>query len=122
MTGYPLWSSDPQGKPVDVRVQSTFLGNDKELGACTGKNNVVTWSTVMEKAIMKWNKIYQVNPDIAGIDARAAVPLFTGDGTSFWYRPNSLDPDQQKQAVELAMNEGLIPTGGFTTGGLNPPF
>lgn len=115
---YTVAMFDPQGKSVDVRVQSTFLGNDKELGACTGKNNEATWSTVLEKAIMKWNKIYQVNPDITGIDARAVVPLFTGDGTSFWYRPNSLDPDMQKQAVELAMEEGLMPTGGFTTGGL----
>lgn len=115
---YTVAMFDPQGKPVDVRIQSTFLGNDRELGACTGKNNVATWATVLEKAIMKWNKIYQVNPDIAGIDARAVVPLFTGDGTSFWYRPNSLDPDLQKRAVELAMNEGLMPTGGFSIGGL----
>lgn len=115
---YTVAMFDPQGKPVDVRIQSTFLGDDKELGACTGKKNVATWATVMEKAIMKWNKIYQVNPDIAGIDARAVTPLFTGDGTSFWYRPNSLDPDMQKQAVDLALEKGLIPTGGFTTGGL----
>ena len=115
---YTVAMFDPQGKPVDVRIQSTFLGDDKELGACTGKNNVATWATVMEKAIMKWNKIYQVNPDISGIDARAVTPLFTGDGKSFWYRPNSLDPDMQKQAVDLALEEGLIPTGGFTIGGL----
>lgn len=38
-----------------------------EKRAASGKKGEATWATILEKAIMKWNYIYQVNPDINGI-------------------------------------------------------
>ena len=108
---------DPQGKPVNVRVQSTFLGDDNGLGAATGKNGEATWATVMEKAIMKWNYIYQVNPDIMGIGSEHVAPLFTGDGDSFGFGPNALSAQHLKQAVDVALANNMIVIGGYLKSG-----
>ena len=69
---------DPQGQPVEVTVQSTFLGDNNGIGAASGKKGEATWASILEKAIMKWNYIYQVNPDISGIGSEHVAPLFTG--------------------------------------------
>lgn len=116
---YTVAMYDPQGKPVNVRIKSTFLGDDNGLGACAGKNGKATWATVMEKAIMKWNYIYQVNPDIAGIGSEHVAPLFTGQGNSFAFRPNDLTPKQLDQVVDIALENNMIVIGGFNKGGLN---
>lgn len=104
---------DPQGKPVNVRVQSTFLGDDGGLGAASGKNGEATWATVMEKAIMKWNYIYQVNPDIYGIGSEHVAPLFTGNGDSFGFGADALSAKHLKQAVDVALANNMIVIGGF---------
>ena len=116
---YTVAMFDPQGKPVNVTIQSTFLGDDKGIGATRGKDGKPNWATVMEKAIMKWNKIYQVNPDIGGIGSEHVAPLFTGEGNSFAISPNSLLAEQLDQAVDLALNEHMIVIGGFTKAGLS---
>jgi|GEM_PF-3502883 len=116
---YTVAMYDPQGKPVNVRIKSTFLGDDNGLGACAGKDGKATWATVMEKAIMKWNYIYQVNPDIAGIGSEHVAPLFTGQGNSFAFRPNDLTPKQLDQVVDIALENNMIVIGGFNKGGLN---
>jgi hypothetical protein len=87
---YTVAMYDPQGNPVNVRVQSTFLGDNNGIGASTGKKGEANWATVMEKAIMKWNKIYQANPDINGIGSEHVAPLFTGEGNSFAIIPDDL--------------------------------
>lgn len=115
---YTVDMFDPQGEPVQVTVQSTFLGDNNGIGAASGKKGEATWASVLEKAIMKWNYIYQVNPDISGIGSEHVAPLFTGDGSSFAYYPNTLDPDQMKQVFELSIQEPMIVIGGFNTGGL----
>ena len=115
---YTVDMFDPQGQPVQVTVQSTFLGDNNGIGAASGKKGEATWATILEKAIMKWNYIYQVNPDISGIGSEHVAPLFTGEGNSFAYSPNSLDPDQMKQVAELSLQEPMIVIGGFNTGGL----
>ena len=115
---YTVDMFDPQGQPVDVTVQSTFLGDNNGIGAASGKKGEATWATILEKAIMKWNYIYEVNPDISGIGSEHVAPLFTGEGNSFAYSPNSLDADQMKQIVELCLEQPMIVIGGFTTGGL----
>ncbi len=116
---YTVAMYDPQGKPVDVTIQSTFLGDNNGLGATRGKDGKPNWATVMEKAIMKWNKIYQVNPDIAGIGSEHVAPLFTGEGNSFAIEPSSLLAEQLNQAVQIALNERMIVIGGFTTADLS---
>ena len=116
---YTVAMYDPQGKPVDVTVQSTFLGDNNGIGASGGKDGKANWATIMEKAIMKWNKIYQVNPDIYGIGSEHVAPLFTGEGNSFAISPSSLLPKQLAQAARIALEERMIVIGGFTTGGLS---
>lgn len=116
---YTVAMFDPQGKPVDVTVQSTFLGDDNGIGASSGKDGKANWATIMEKAIMKWNKIYQVNPDIYGIGSEHVAPLFTGEGNSFAISPSSLLPEQLMQAVNVALDNRMIVIGGFTTPNLS---
>lgn len=109
---------DPQGNPVDVTIQSTFLGDNNGMGACTGKKGQPTWASVLEKAIMKWNYIYQVNPDISGIGSEHVAPLFTGEGNSFAFPPTALLTYQMKQVVEIVHDNRFIVIGGFNKGGL----
>lgn len=116
---YTVAMYDPQGEPVDVTVQSTFLGDDNGIGASSGKDGKANWATIMEKAIMKWNKIYQVNPDINGIGSEHVAPLFTGEGNSFAISPGSLLPEQLEQAVNIALDNRMIVIGGFTTPNLS---
>lgn len=116
---YTVAMFDPQGKAVDVRVKSTFLGDDNGIGASQGKDGKANWSTILEKAIMKWNKIYQVNPDINGIGSEHVAPLFTGEGNSFAISPNSLLAEQLGQAVNIALQERMIVIGGFNKGDLS---
>ncbi len=110
---------DPQGKPVDVCIKPTFLSESNgSIGASTGKNGEANWATVLEKAIMKWNYIYEVNPDITGIGSEHVAPLFTGDGDSFAISPGTFDNADLKLAAELSLEERMIVIGGFNVGGL----
>lgn len=115
---YTVKMYDPQGERVDVRVSSKFLGDHNGIGAASGKNGVATWATVMEKAIMKWNKIYQVNPDIGGIGSEHVVPLFTGNGSSFAFYPGRISAADLKRVVEICLEEGMVVIGGFNRGGI----
>ncbi len=105
---------DPQGKPVTVAVSSKFLvdGNGT-IGAVSGKGNRATWSTVLEKAIMKWNSIYKVNVTIDGIGSEHVAPLFTGNGSSFAFMPEKLTAGQLERAVVASLRQGKLVTGGF---------
>lgn len=108
---------DPQGKPVDVTVSSRFLADSNgKIGAVTGKSDRATWSTVLEKAIMKWQYIYKVNEDIGGIGTEHTAPLFTGDGDSFAFSAGKLSSEQLYRAVGVSLNQGKIVVGGFKQG------
>jgi hypothetical protein len=109
---------DPQGDPVEVAITSLFLGTASGIGAASGKVGEATWATVLEKAIMKWNYIYQVNPDIWGIGSEHVAPLFTGEGNSFAYYPGTLIPSDMKKVASLSLDNGMIVIGGFNIGGL----
>ena len=114
---YTVKMYDPQGKQVDVCVTSKFLGSSS-IGAVSGKNNVACWSSILEKAIMKWEAIYQVNPDIYGIGSEHVAPLFTGDGDSFAFFPGNLTASQLKNAVDFSFNSKCLIIGGFNKGGV----
>ena len=116
---YTVAMYDPQGKPVDVTIQSTFLGDDNGIGASSGKDGKANWGTILEKAIMKWNKIYEVNKDLNGIGYEHVAPLFTGEGNSFEITSSSLLPEQLNQAIRISLDERMIVTGGFNIGGLS---
>lgn len=112
---YTVPMFDPQGKALEVVVSSKFLAdNNGNIGAVTGKHNQITWATILEKAIMKWNFIYKVNPDIGGIGSEHASPLFTGNGNSFAFSSGKLDAKQLARAVEVSLIQGKIVVGGFT--------
>jgi hypothetical protein len=110
---------DPQGNPVNVTVTSKFLADSNgKIGAVTGKSDRATWSTVLEKAMMKWQNLYKVNEDIGGIGTEHAAPLFTGDGDSFAFSANKLNSEQLYRAVGVSLNQGKLVIGGFKQGGL----
>jgi len=105
---------DPQGNPVTVNLSSKFLaGDDGKIAAVSGKNDKAVWSTVLEKAIMKYNYIYEVNTDIGGIGSEHVIPLFTGNGNSFAFSSGKLTADQLKRAVSVSLSQGKFIVGGF---------
>jgi len=109
---------DPQGNPVDVAVNSNFLCEASgTIAQVTGKDYVPTWSTVLEKALMKWETHYKVS-NLWGIGTEIAAPILTGDGRSYAFSPNSLWNSEWKKAVEWVLSNGMISVGGFTTDGL----
>ncbi|MDO5571980.1 MAG: C2 family cysteine protease [Bacteroidales bacterium] len=117
---YTVSMFDPQGKEVKVAVSSKVLVDDNgTIQAVSGKNNVATWATVLEKAIIKWNCIYKVNTDIGGIGSEHVAPLFTGDGNSFAFYPGKLSAYQMARVVKVSLINGKIMVGGFNKGGLN---
>ena len=116
---YTVKMYDPQGQPVDVCVSNKILCNDKnEIGQCTGKNNAVTWATILEKAAMKWQAIYQCNTDIGGIGTEHFIPLFTGDGDTYAYGSNALYNSELKLLIDYSLTNGKLVIGGFNKKGI----
>ena len=112
---YTVQLYDPAGKAVKVCVKATFLcdGNGT-LAQVTGKNNVPTWSTILEKAVMKYQTIYKVD-SLWGIGSEHVAPILTGDGGSFGYYPNQLWNSELKLLADWSVDEGMLGVGGFTT-------
>lgn len=109
---------DPQGNPITVVVDNKFLCNSSgSLAQCTGKNNAVTWATVLEKALMKWETRFGCN-GIEGIGTEHAAPPFTGCGNSFAITPETLYPAEMQKVLTWAMENGMVGVGGFNKGGL----
>lgn len=109
---------DPMGHPVDVVVDNKLLCNSG--GGCaqvSGKNNVFTWSTIMEKALMKWETVFKCN-GMGGIGTEHAAPPFTGCGDSYSFDRDRLFNDEFNLVVDYALSNGLISVGGFGVGGL----
>ncbi len=117
-TNYAVKMFDPQGNPITVVVDNKFLcdGNGN-LAQCTGKNNAVTWATVLEKALMKWESRFGCN-GIEGIGTEHAAPPFTGCGNSFAISPGTLYPGEMQKVVDWAVENGMVGVGGFNKGGL----
>ena len=111
---YTVDMFDPQGKKVQVCVNGKVLcDSNGNIGQLTGKNNAVTWATIFEKAVMKWQKVYAVD-GIEGIGTEHVAPLFTGCGDSFAYGANALSTDELRKIVKWALRKGMISIGGFT--------
>lgn len=111
---YTVSMYDPKGEPVYVTVSSQFMvdGNGNPYG-CTGKNNAITWASVLEKAIMKYDCIYQTRTHVGGIATEHVAPLFTGNGSSFAFAPGKLTNDELARAVRTCLREGKLVVGGF---------
>lgn len=106
---------NPAGEPITVKVDNKFIcGLKGKLQALSGKGQIATWSTVLEKAMMKWQYVYRYNYGIGGIGTEHVVPLFTGDGDSFAFSAGKLSPQQLERAVKGSLSQGYIVIGGFT--------
>ena len=115
---YTVKMYDPQGLPIEVCVSNKILCNsDGYIGQVTGKNNAITWATILEKAFMKWQTRYQMY-NVEGIGTEYLAPLFTGNGASYSISNNLLHPSELKLFVEWALRHGMMIIGGFDVGGL----
>lgn len=111
---YNVAMFDPQGERITVVINSKFLADaNGNLAAVSGKSSTATWSTVLEKAIMKYNAIYEADATIEGIGAENVLPLFTGNGSSFAFGRNSLTADELARVVRVCLAEGKFIIGGF---------
>ena len=115
---YDIAMYDPQGNPVTVSVTTSCLMNNGSIVAVSGKDNVATWATLLEKAVMKWNVIYQKSPSLGGIGTEIVPPLFTGNGGSIAYGAGQLNAQQLDEVVDIMLENGAIVVGGFTTGNI----
>lgn len=116
---YTVAMYDPQGQPVNVCVSAKFLCDSSgTIGQVTGKNNAVTWATILEKALIKWQTLYKVDEGVEGIGTENVAPLFTGDGDSFAFAPNALYTSEFKLAIEHCLRQGMICVGGFNVADL----
>ena len=105
---------DPKGLPIVVRVSNKCLTNPKgEIIQCKGKEGIPTWSTILEKAIMKWLKVYKPGTSIEGFGAELMTPLFTGDGRSFSIHPGALSATELQRLVLTCLRHGVLVNGGF---------
>ena len=110
---YTVKMYDPKGQQIDVCVSNKVLCDSSgNIGQCTGKNNAVTWATILEKAMMKYVTLYK-NSGVEGIATEVAAPMFTGDGVSYAFSPNSLYTSELKTAIEWSLAQGNITVGGF---------
>ena len=58
---------DPKGQQIEVGVSNLFVGTSGSLGASSGKSGQPTWSTVLEKAVIKWFQAFRNTSDIGGM-------------------------------------------------------
>jgi hypothetical protein len=110
---YTVKMFDPAGQRITITVDNKFLSNSSGIQACTGKNGIATWATVLEKAIMKYNVIYQANADIGGIGSEHVTPLFTGEGSSYSFDRGILTANQLARVVRFGLSKGMFISGGF---------
>lgn len=114
---------DPYGDPITVKVDNKILCTDGGgIAQMTGKNDKITWSTILEKAMFKWEAVYKCNStngdDIGGIGTENASPQFTGNGNSFAIDRKKLFNSEMKKVVEWCVENGHVGIGGFGVGDL----
>lgn len=115
---YTVTLFDPKGEKVEVGVDTYFVGSGSTLNAVSGKNNNVTWATVIEKAVIKWYQVYRGSSNIGGIGTEMASAILVGNGSSFAFAANKLDASDLQRAVEVSLNQRKIVVGGFSTNGV----
>lgn len=110
---------DPSGNPIVVRVGNRFpVTYEGEPALSVGKDNKPNWSTIMEKAIMKWIKLYQHVSNFEGCNSEWVAPMFTGDGRSFCVQPGKLSGKDLARVITTCLEYGLIVNGGFSQEGV----
>ena len=110
---------DPMGKPIVVRVGNRFpFTLEGKPILCSGKDDQPNWSTILEKAAMKWIKVYQHVSNIEGCSSEWIAPMFTGDGRSFCIQPGKLSAKDLARVITTCLDYGLIVNGGFLKEGV----
>jgi len=110
---------DPKGQTVEIGVSNYFVKDGSgKIGAASGKNNNVTWATVIEKAVIKWKQVYAGTSDIGGIASEYVSAIITGSGNSFAFAPKKLSASELKRAAMVSLQQRKIVIGGFTTSDL----
>ena len=104
---------DPKGQQIEVGVSNLFVGTSGSLGASSGKSGQPTWSTVLEKAVIKWFQAFRNTSDIGGIGSEYAAAIITGNGSSFAFAPEKLTPAELQRAVSVSLKRGKLVVGGF---------
>lgn len=118
-TSFSVAMYDPKGDPITVAVNNEVIcSSSGDIAAASGKNNTATWSTILEKAVMKWEYVFRQSYPIGGIGTEVVAPLFTGDGNSFAFSPGVLDAQQLATVATTAVELGYIIVGGFTQNGV----
>lgn len=113
---YTVSLFDPSGNPVEVGVDNYFVSDGDKPGACSGKNDRVTWATILEKAIIKWLQVYKGSSDIGGIATEYVAPILTGSGDTYSYGPGVLSAKDLTRAVNSLLMQRQLVIGGFRDG------
>lgn len=106
---------DPEGKPIVVCVSNRFPVRKGGYPVfCVGEDDTYCWISIMEKAAMKWIKVYNhINNSIEGCNAEWITPMFTGDGRSFCIQPGRLGSKDLARMINICLENGLMVNGGF---------
>ena len=105
---------DPDGKPIVVCVSNRFPVREGGYPIfCVGEDDSYNWISIMEKAAMKWIKVYNHINSISGCNAEMITPMFTGDGRSFCIQPGRLESKDLARMVNTCLEHGMMVNGGF---------
>ena len=106
---------DPDGKPITVCVSNRFPVREGGYPIfCVGEGDTYCWISILEKAAMKWIKVYNhINNSIEGCNAEWITPMFTGDGRSFCIQPGRLGSKDLARMINICLENGLMVNGGF---------
>lgn len=113
---YSVKMFTPQRERIKVKVSSKVLcGKEGNVLQVQGKGGKPTWSTILEKALMKWLQVYRGDSErIGGFGAELMMPIFTGEGRSFSVSPGKVNASQLQRIVLSSLTHGLLVNGGFT--------
>ena len=105
---------DPEGRPIVVCVSNRFPVREGGYPIfCVGEDDSYNWISIMEKAAMKWIKVYNHINTISGCNAEMITPMFTGDGRSFCIQPGRLESKDLARMVNTCLEHGMMVNGGF---------
>lgn len=124
-TTFSVKMYNPDGEAITVAVNNEVICDGSgNIAAVSGKNNTATWSTILEKAVMKWEYVYEQSYPLGGIGTEVVAPLFTGDGDSFAFSANVLTASQLADVATTGLGLGYFLVGGFSENGVvvDDPF
>lgn len=114
---YTVKMYDPMGNQLDVCITPTFFYTaDNKVGGVTGKDGVHTWASVLEKALMKYETVFNCDP-IVGINPSPSLAPFVGVGTNRKFAIKKITQEDMRHVVEVLQRNGYIMTGGFRKSG-----